>query len=74
MKTQCACPLGVIQGDCPYSFANGWHNQRDAILLQINLKQLVFKVLNLTADERAAHVLRVGEYMLADIEEDEPAP
>ena len=33
----CRCPIGGIRSDCPFSYANGWHEQRDAMLLRVEV-------------------------------------
>ncbi len=33
----CRCLIGQIRGDCPFSYANGWHVQRAEMLLRIGV-------------------------------------
>ena len=36
----CPCEPGYVHSNCPFSYANGWHSQREAILLQTDPKVL----------------------------------
>lgn len=37
MKRFCQCPLTSIMSDCPFSHANGWHEQRRQVLLRTKI-------------------------------------
>lgn len=30
----CQCPVGLLLGDCPFSYANGWHERREEMLMR----------------------------------------
>lgn len=50
---KCACKPGVISGACPFSYANGWHARRDAMLLELDLDKVKASFDAMSADDRA---------------------
>lgn len=48
---KCSCNIGYVNADCPFSYSNGWHSRRDAMLLQVSAK-LLKKVALLTDKQR----------------------
>ncbi len=54
-EKRCSCPVtGGIRGYCPFSYANGWHERRRAILLQSDLGQAAKEVAAMTTDQITA--------------------
>lgn len=70
----CPCPIGGVNSDCPFSYANGWHSQRDAMLLQVS-DSVFKKMLKLTHKQRAKLRKETeeydSEYFLDDSQESE---
>jgi hypothetical protein len=50
---RCKCPLGTILGDCPFSYANGWHARRAEMLLRSEITPRVAASINKERRKRA---------------------
>ena len=63
MAKKCSCRIGFISGDCPFSYDNGWHARKDAMLLEIDLPKVSKHVAKLKPAEVKEAILDRQEYI-----------
>ena len=60
---KCSCKPGTISWACPFSYANGWHARRDAMLLELDLDKVKASFDAMSTDEKAHLRASAEEYL-----------